>query len=336
LDQLITTIAPAWESTKIDSSRPSGEIGKQLRTILGSGRVLDRAIDRIAFSSDASFYSLIPQAIVQPATLEEIDALFHFSRTQKVPLVFRAGGTSLSGQAITNGVLVDISRYWRMSEVLDDGRAIRVQPGVIGQVANDRLKPYGAKIGPDPASINVARVGGILSNNASGMCCGVTHNAYHTLRSMKLMLPSGTVIDAQNIAHQAVLAGHSVLFITAAQLLLDLAAQDSARALERRFRHYCRPSVLCLDEIGYLSYDARNADLLFQIVSRRYENKSVVMTTNLAFSDWPTIFPNATCATALIDRTVHHADVIAIEGDSYRRREAEADKKVRRSKKVAA
>lgn len=156
-------------------------------------------------------------------------------------------------------------------------------------------------------------------------------------RNIVLVAPQGLgkTMLARNIAHQAVLAGHSVLFVTAAQLLLDLAAQDSARALERRFRHYCRPTLLCLDEIGYLSYDARNADLLFQIVSRRYEHKSIVMTTNLAFSDWPTIFPNATCATALIDRTVHHADVIAIEGDSYRRREAETDKRARRAKKAA-
>jgi DNA replication protein DnaC len=156
-------------------------------------------------------------------------------------------------------------------------------------------------------------------------------------RNIVLVAPQGLgkTMIARNIAHQAVLAGHSVLFITAAQLLLDLAAQDSARTLERRFRHYCRPTLLCLDEIGYLSYDARNADLLFQVISRRYENKSIVMTTNLAFADWPTVFPNATCATALIDRTVHHADVIAIEGESYRRREAEADKKSRRSKKAA-
>jgi DNA replication protein DnaC len=156
-------------------------------------------------------------------------------------------------------------------------------------------------------------------------------------RNIVLVAPQGLgkTMIARNVAHQAVTAGHSVLFVTAAQLLLDLAAQDSARALERRFRHYCRPALLCVDEIGYLSYDARNADLLFQIISRRYENKSLLMTTNLAFSDWPTIFPNATCATALIDRTVHHADVIAIEGESYRRREAEADKKTRRGKKAA-
>jgi len=146
----------------------------------------------------------------------------------------------------------------------------------------------------------------------------------------------GKTMIAKNIAHKAIQAGHSVLFVTAAQMLLDLAGQDSARALDRRLRHYQRYALLVVDEIGYLSYDNRNADLFFQVVSRRYEQKSLVLTTNLAFSDWPTVFPNATCTTALIDRLVHHADVIAIEGESYRRREAEADKKSRRRAKPAA
>jgi len=137
----------------------------------------------------------------------------------------------------------------------------------------------------------------------------------------------GKTMVAQNIANSAVLAGHSVLFTTAAQLLLDLGAQESARALDQRLRHYCnRTGLLVIDEIGYLSYDNRNADLLFQVVSRRYERRSIVITTNLAFGDWPTIFPNAACTTALIDRLVHHSEIISIEGESYRRREAEADK----------
>jgi DNA replication protein DnaC len=153
-------------------------------------------------------------------------------------------------------------------------------------------------------------------------------------RNVVLVAPQGLgkSMIAKNIAHNAVMAGHSVLFISAAQLLLDLAAQDSARALDRRLRHYCRPALLVCDEIGYLSYDNRNADLLFQVVSRRYEHKSLVLTTNLAFSDWPTVFPNASCTVALIDRVVHHSDVIAIEGDSYRKREAEADLKARRKR----
>jgi DNA replication protein DnaC len=123
---------------------------------------------------------------------------------------------------------------------------------------------------------------------------------------------------AQNLAHQAILKGRSVLFLTAAQLLLDLGSQESSRALDRRLKHYAKVSLLVLDEVGYLAFDNRNADLLFQVVSRRYEKKSLVLTTNLAFRDWPTVFPSATCATALID----HADVIAIEGESYRLREA--------------
>jgi len=154
-------------------------------------------------------------------------------------------------------------------------------------------------------------------------------------RNIVLVAPQGLgkTMIAQNIVHQAAVNGHGVLFISAAQLLLDLAAQESARALERRFKHYARIGLLVIDEIGFLAFDARNADLLFQVITRRYEKKSVVLTTNLAFRDWPTIFPNATCATALIDRVVHHADVIAIEGESYRAREAEAQAKARRTRK---
>lgn len=143
----------------------------------------------------------------------------------------------------------------------------------------------------------------------------------------------GKTMIAQNVAHNAVLGGHGVLFISAAQLLLDLGAQESTRALERRLKYYAKVSLLILDEIGFLAFDNRNADLLFQVISRRYEKKSTVLTTNLAFRDWPTIFPNATCATALIDRVVHHADVIAIEGESYRAREADAQSKARRSRR---
>jgi DNA replication protein DnaC len=141
----------------------------------------------------------------------------------------------------------------------------------------------------------------------------------------------GKTMIAQNIAYQAVLAGHHVLFTTAAQLLLDLGAQESARGLARRLQHYSQPTLLVVDEVGYLSYDSRAADLLFQVVGRRYEKKSLALTTNLPFSDWPSVFPNAATATALIDRLVHHAEIIAIEGTSYRRRTAEIKHKARPS-----
>lgn len=134
----------------------------------------------------------------------------------------------------------------------------------------------------------------------------------------------GKTMLAKNIALEALTLGHSVLFVTAAQMLLDLAGQESPRALEHRLRYYCRHRLLCIDEIGYLSFDNRNADLLFEVVRRRYEHKSIVLTTNLDFSQWQTVFPSATSAVALIDRLIHHASIISIEGDSYRKREAAA------------
>jgi DNA replication protein DnaC len=143
----------------------------------------------------------------------------------------------------------------------------------------------------------------------------------------------GKTMLAKNIVHQAVLAGHSALFTTASELLLDLNGQETARALERRLRHYARPALVVIDEIGYLGYDAHAADLLFQVVTRRYEQKSIVVTTNLAFKQWDTVFPNAGCAVALIDRLTHHAEIIAIEGESYRRRDAQAHQKQQRPPK---
>lgn len=139
----------------------------------------------------------------------------------------------------------------------------------------------------------------------------------------------GKTMIAKNLVQAAVLCGASAAFTTASDLLLDLAKQETARALERRLRHYCQPALLCIDEVGYLSYDNHAADLLFQIVSRRYERRSVVLTTNLVFAEWNTVFPNAACATALIDRLTHHAEILRIEGDSFRKREAEQVQKAR-------
>ncbi|MBK9088343.1 MAG: FAD-binding oxidoreductase [Holophagales bacterium] len=161
----------------------------------GPGRVLDRPIDRIAFASDASFYRLIPKAIVLTQTVDEVASLFRFARETKTPMTLRAAGTSLSGQAVTDGLLVEVARHWRTVKVEDGGKRFRAQPGVIGASVNAALRPYRVKMGPDPASINTCTMGGILSNNSSGMCCGVTQNAYHTLESLTFLLPSGTRID---------------------------------------------------------------------------------------------------------------------------------------------
>jgi len=133
----------------------------------------------------------------------------------------------------------------------------------------------------------------------------------------------GKTLIAQNLAHHAVLQGHRVRFITAAELLSDLAAQETASALQRRLRHHLRPDLLVIDELGYLSYGHRHADLLFEIVSRRYTHKSIVITTNKAFAEWSTVFPHASCVVTLVDRLVHHAEIVRIEGDSYRHKEAQ-------------
>ncbi len=142
----------------------------------------------------------------------------------------------------------------------------------------------------------------------------------------------GKSMIARNIAHAAVHAGHTALFVSAAEMLLDLGSQPTATSLDRRLRRYTRPTVLAVDEVGYISYDNRAADLLFQVVSRRYEKKSTIVTTNLAFSDWSTVFPNAACALALVDRLTHYSEVIGIEGESYRRREAERAAEARKKK----
>jgi len=132
----------------------------------------------------------------------------------------------------------------------------------------------------------------------------------------------GKSMLACNLAHQALIEGHTVLFTSAGQLLGDLAALDSDSALRRRLRHYAAPELLIIDEVGYLSYSNRHADLLFELVSRRYENKSTVITTNRPFKEWSEVFPNAACVVSLIDRLVHRCEIVSIQGESYRLKEA--------------
>lgn len=145
---------------------------------------------------------------------------------------------------------------------------------------------------------------------------------------------------AQNVAHQALIQGHTVLFKSASEMLGELAALDSDSALRRRLQHYATPDILVIDEVGYLSYSNRHADLLFELVSRRYEKRSTIVTTNKPFKEWSDVFPNAACVVSLVDRLVHRAEVISIEGESYRLKEArernEARARQRRTRRPAA
>ena len=145
----------------------------------------------------------------------------------------------------------------------------------------------------------------------------------------------GKTMCACNLGYQAVLAGHTALFVTAGALLGELAALDSDSALRRKLRQYAAPDLLLIDEVGYLSYSNRHADLLFELVSRRYQHKSTVVTTNRACAEWGEVFPNAACVVSLIDRLMHRAEVVRIEGDSYRAKEAREREATRAAARAA-
>ncbi|MGV8848967.1 MAG: FAD-binding and (Fe-S)-binding domain-containing protein [Propionibacteriaceae bacterium] len=152
-------------------------------------------LHRRALAHDASHFILVPSAIVAPRNADEVARLLRATAQAGVPLTFRSGGTSLSGQAGTEGVLADVRRNFLQIEVLDDGARVRIQPGVTVKQANARLAAYGRKLGPDPASEAAATIGGVVANNSSGMACGTVENSYQTLESLVAVLPSGTVID---------------------------------------------------------------------------------------------------------------------------------------------
>jgi DNA replication protein DnaC len=145
----------------------------------------------------------------------------------------------------------------------------------------------------------------------------------------------GKTMLAKNLAYQALRAGHSVRFVTASEMLNDLAAQDSASALETRLRRYLQPTLLVCDEVGHLTYGPHHADLLFEVVRRRYGEKPLLLTTNRPFAEWNHTFPNASCVVTLVDRLVHNAEIVPIQGDSYRLKEGQ-DKAAERARQRAA
>jgi DNA replication protein DnaC len=146
----------------------------------------------------------------------------------------------------------------------------------------------------------------------------------------------GKTMIAKNLLHQAILRGYSARFTAASDMLHDLAAQDSSTALARRLRRYTTPTMLCVDEVGYLSYDARYADLLFEVITRRYQQRRcVVLTTNKSFGEWNQVFPNATCVVALVDRLVHRSEILTLAGDSYRLKEAQERAAQRASRRAS-
>jgi D-lactate dehydrogenase len=170
----------------------------QLRAILPADRVIVDELRRLAYGTDASFYRLLPEVVVVVNTEAEVQALLALCRKEKKPVTFRAAGTSLSGQAITDSVLMILGDGWKKHEIIEGGLKIRLGTAVVGADANRLLAPFGRKIGPDPASINACKIGGIAANNASGMCCGTAQNSYRTLAGLRLILADGTLLDTED------------------------------------------------------------------------------------------------------------------------------------------
>jgi D-lactate dehydrogenase len=167
----------------------------ELESLLGSDHVLSRALDLIRYASDASPYRLFPRAVVTPRDARDVAKLLGYAQRSGQPLTFRSGGTSLNGQAQSDGILVDVRRHFTGVAVEDEGALARVRPGTALGHVNRVLRPFGRKLGPDPASTDFATVGGVIANNSGGMRCGVVHDSYSTVRGLTLALSSGTLID---------------------------------------------------------------------------------------------------------------------------------------------
>lgn len=174
------------------------DLYRQLSGKIDQKRMFHDPLHTLAFGTDASFYRMIPKLVVQAKDEQEVSFLLEHAGRLGLPVTFRAAGTSLSGQSISDSVLLVAGEHWKSYEILDEGRRIRLQPGLIGSRVNALLAPYGKKIGPDPASINSAMIGGIAANNASGMCCGTADNSYQTVTGMKIIFADGSVLDTGN------------------------------------------------------------------------------------------------------------------------------------------
>mgnify|MGYP001216101611 CR=1 FL=1 len=163
-------------------------------------RCFSDPLSMLTMGTDASFYRLLPKLVIRVEAEAEVVFILQQASAHQVPVTFRAAGTSLSGQAISDSVLIVLGDRWNNKEILDNGQRIRLQPGVIGAHANQALAHLQRKIGPDPASINAAKIGGIVANNSSGMCCGTAQNSYQTLSAMRLVLADGSVLDSSDLA----------------------------------------------------------------------------------------------------------------------------------------
>src|SRR5580698_9290563 len=171
------------------------ELKNDLIDLLGKANVFHRALDLVRYASDASPYRLIPQIVALPQTTADVVKLFRYCREKGRHATFRAGGTSLNGQSLSDDILIDVRRHWYGAKVEDNGRRVRARPGMILGHVNAMLARYGRRIGPDPASMSACTIGGVIANNSGGMRCTVKNDAYQTVSAMTFVTPSGAIID---------------------------------------------------------------------------------------------------------------------------------------------
>jgi len=208
-----------------------------LASFLPADRLIDDPLRLFAYGTDASFYRLVPKIVVKAETEAEVATILAACRAARAPITFRAAGTSLSGQSISDSVLLILGDGWNGLHIEDEGRRIRLQPGVVGAEANRKLAGFARKIGPDPASIDSAKIGGIAANNSSGMCCGTAENSYQTLLSMRLILADGTLVDTGDKASvKAFRHSHASLLADLQALSERLRANETlAERVRRKF-----------------------------------------------------------------------------------------------------
>ncbi|GAW97012.1 MULTISPECIES: FAD-binding and (Fe-S)-binding domain-containing protein [Colwellia] len=214
------------------------EFSQAVAKILPKDNVIERYLQRFAYGTDASFYRLVPKVVLQLDSDIQVRQVIKLANKYQVAITFRAAGTSLSGQAISDSVLIILSSLWQGIKILDQGEKISLQPGVIGAHANKALQVYARKIGPDPASINSCKIGGIAANNSSGMCCGVKDNSYHTLADIDLIFADGSQLNTADSQSRETFLQQNKSFTTRLMKIVDYVNAD--HALVTKIKHKYR------------------------------------------------------------------------------------------------
>lgn len=227
---------------------------KEIRSFVPEERIYTDELRRLAWGSDAGFYRLIPQIIIRSDSEKEISQLLVLAKAKHLPVTFRAAGTSLSGQAISDSILIVAGKHWEKYDILDNGMKIRLQPGIIGQRVNDLLRPYGRKFAPDPASIKSAMVGGIVMNNASGMNCGTHANSDKMLLSARIVLTDGTVLDTGDEESKKQFAEKKPEFVQKIKDLRD-EVRKNGKLCERIKYKYAIKNVTGLNILPFVRFD---------------------------------------------------------------------------------